>query len=258
MLALALAVALATAGPTSDSSQAISWNGVTLGMRVSQLRAMLGDPVEITPSSDERLARYWIPGSDSTFFFIVEQRGYVAAFHAFTEATPSSSITTVPADPSGVRLGDTMQSIEQLHPGFQTGAGDNGDQTLIGPGPTPHSGIGYDFDGGRLHSFDWVIRLPQQLPILPPISEPDGTSIANAIMDVQSNEMDGVHWEYIFIEFQACDGNTSWRPSGTQALLDENGKTYDRDHAICPRREPSVISISTSRVSLESSDSLPR
>ncbi len=218
----------------ADTAGQIVWHGIVLGTPASKLKATFGDPLRITQGNDERVARYWIPGDDATFFLITEQRGYIFAFHAFTTSTPIAALENVPADPSGVHLGDTIQTVEQLHPSFKTETGDQGEPMLIGPGPLPDTAVIYDFDQGRVHSFAWQMEVPAGLPALPMLTEPDGSSMSNAIVDVQSDEFAGVHWEYLFIAFQPCDGNTAWRPSGEQALLSEHQRTYDRDHVVCP------------------------
>lgn len=211
----------------------IVWNGVQLGVPVSTLRDIIGDPLKIIPDPTERNARYWVPGSDSTFFLVMEERGYVRGFDVFVEATPTEPVEFVPSDPSGVHLGDTMQTVKQLHPNFAVGKGDHGEPVIFGDGPLPKSVVVYDFDKGRVHSFDWQMKLPANLPTLPPISEPDGSSIANAILTIQSNESNGMHWQDLYLSFQQCDTQAQWQEKG-QGIIWNSGHAYTVDHAVCP------------------------
>jgi hypothetical protein len=217
----------------ADAPSRVVWNGVELGVAVSGLRYALGDPLSITPDPTEPEARYWIPGSDSTFFLVLEERGYVRGIDAFVEATPTAPVANVPPDPSGVHLGDTMQTVKQLHPNFSTGS-DHGQPVIFGTGPLPNSIVVYEFDQGHVHSFDWQMKLPAGAPTLPPISESDGTSIANAILDVQANESFGMHWEDLFIAYQPpCDTQTQWQRTG-QGIVWNQGHPFDVDHVVCP------------------------
>jgi hypothetical protein len=216
----------------ADAPANIVWNGVQLGVAVSTLRDTLGDPLTITPDPTEPEARYWIPGSDSTFFLILEERGYVRGIDVFVEATPTAPVANVPPDPSGVHLGDTMQTVKQLHPNFSTGS-DHGQPVIFGTGPLPNSIVVYEFAGGRVHSFDWQMKLPAGAPELPPISEPDGSSVANAILDVQANESAGEHWEDLFIADQQCDTQAQWQENG-QGIFWSQGHPFDIDHVVCP------------------------
>jgi hypothetical protein len=236
--AVTIALSLVAFGGARTTAEAaapaqIVWNGVQLGEAVSTLRDALGDPIRIIPDPTEPEARYWIPGSDSTFFLVLEKDGYVRGIHAFVEATPTAPVANVPPDPSGVQLGDTMQTVKQLHPNFTLGKGDQGEPVIFGAGPLRDSVVVYDFDHGRVHSFDWQMKLPANLPTLPPISEPDGTSVANAILDVQANESAGMHWEDLFISFQPCDTQALWQQTG-QGIDWVQGHPYDVNHVVCP------------------------
>ena len=230
-LALLSALALVAASPES----AATWNGVTLGTPASQLRATLGDPLRILESKDgsSHVARYWLAGSDSTFFLIVERRGYVEAFHAFTQATPDAPIAAVPPDPSGVRLGDTLESVKAKHPGFRSDTGDDGAPRLVGRGPGTSTAIMYEFAGGRVRVFEWSSPVPDSAPVLPGLTEPAGDSLPTALLDAQKDETSGVHFEYMYVGYHPCDDKTPWHFEH-QALLNENGRAYDRLHVLCP------------------------
>ncbi|MGB8150658.1 MAG: hypothetical protein WCE97_05630 [Candidatus Cybelea sp.] len=53
----------------------VVWRGVTLGAPAAGLRPLLGDPLRIVPFKNgaRRIARYWIPGANSTYFLVTEE-----------------------------------------------------------------------------------------------------------------------------------------------------------------------------------------
>jgi hypothetical protein len=225
MLTIAIAAALTTS---------VMWNGVTLGAPVSTLRPILGDPLRIVTSSDGSLhaARYWIAGSNATFFIVLEKRGAIQAVHAFATAMEPGGFANVPADPSGVRLGDTLESVKAVHSKFRSETTDDGAQLLVGPVGDSTEAT-YEFKDGRVRSFQWTLPVADDAPAQPQLAMPPGDSIATAILDAQKDESNGVRWEYMYLAFTTCDGETSWKSKG-QALITSGGRAYDRLHAVCP------------------------
>lgn len=213
----------------------VTWNGVTLGEPVSALRPILGDPLRVVPSSDGtmRAGRYWIAGSDATFVIVLESRGVVEAFHAFvTEMTPGG-FSNVPADPSGVRLGDTLESVKTVHPGFHSETTDDGAPQLDGRIGEFGPAVTYGFKDGSVRSFQWTLPVAGGTPAQPLLTVPAGDSPATAILDMQKNERSGVDWEYMYLAFTSCDGKTHWKTQ-QQSLINSGGHAYDRLHVICP------------------------
>ena len=209
------------------------WNGVTLLGPASTLRAQFGDPVRLIVSQDgtSRIARYWIPGAESTYFLVIETRGYIRSFDVFTEATPQAVLNNVAPDPSGIRLGEPLADVSKAHPDFTTRT-DDGTPTLTGH-VTPAVAAVYSFAGDRLHSFQWIAPVPESSPALAPITMPSGDSPATAILDMMKNETDGVAWEYRYLAFQPCDKDTRWRLMN-QSLIKQGERAYDRLQVVCP------------------------
>ena len=213
---------------------AVTWNNVTLGGAAAPLRSLIGDPMRITSFNDgiRRIARYWMPGSDTTYFLVIEEHGYVVGFNAFADPVPAATSDNLPADPSGVRVGDTLDAVKAKHPDFRSGVNDDGSPYLIGKA-SPAVAVVYTLANGRVSSFQWGTKLAGDLPELAPISEPTGTSASAAVLDVQKNETDGVAWEYRYIAFHPCADGQRWQPK-KQSLLTDHGRPYDRLHVVCP------------------------
>lgn len=259
---------------TLGAGRSITWRGVTLGEPISNLRRSFGDPIRTVwamaviahshSSAPRGLVRgpfaripgwpitrrsrvrwFWIPGSDFTFFTASSENGYVTAFEAFLEGEdPSAPLLNVPADPSGVRLGDTMQSVEAIHPEFHPQEYDPGlycaghcasgpFYVMRGRGPLPNVEVMYEFDAGRVADFTWYLTSAPQPPLAEP-PEPDGESTRTALLDVQRDEEDGVNWERLYIANQFCDnGGEVWQIQ-SQSLMEYRGRAYDRVHVVCP------------------------
>jgi hypothetical protein len=233
-MAVVAFLAYGSAGAVAAEPQ-VTWNNVTLGAPVSALRARVGDPLRVLVMEDgaTRVARYWLAGSPSTFYLVVEKRGYVEGINAFSTDLSPGKFENVPADPSGVRLGDTLESVKVAHPGFRSETAGDGTQQLFGNVASPAAGIIYEFQSGRVRSFHWATPIPEGLPDLPILPEPAGDTIATSILAVQNDEMAGVRWEDIYVAFHPCDGTTLWKLQH-QALTHENGRAYDRLHVVCP------------------------
>jgi hypothetical protein len=224
----AVCVAALSPGP------AISWNNVALGAPVSSLRPLVGDPLRVVVSPDgaTRIGRYWLPGLSSTVFLVLEQRGYIQGFSATTKDVSAGGFESVPPDPSDVHLGDSLDGVKKLHPEFHTEAADDGSPQLVGKVTNPTAGVVYEFQGGRVRSFQWGILDPG-LPELPPLADPPGDSTATAVLDLQKTESQGTNWEALYLGYHRCDGQTPWNLT-LQSTVRENGHVYDRLHVACP------------------------
>lgn len=233
-LLAAVLLGTATAVVAQVAEPAVTWNGITLGGAASSLRSSIGDPLRISLFNDgtRRIARYWVPGMDTTYFLIIEEHGYVVGFDGFSEPAPTAVLENVPPDPTGVRVGDTLEAVKTKHPDFRAGVDDDGAPYLIGKA-SPTVAVVYSFEGGRVSRFQWGTKLPADRPELSPLSEPSGASPSNAILDVQKNEADGTAWEYRYLAFHPCaDG--SRRQLKKQALVNDRGRSYDVLHVVCP------------------------
>jgi hypothetical protein len=232
--ALAVMIPLVSMPCAAPAAVGVTWNGVTLGVPVSTLRATLGDPLRVVASDDAatRIGRYWIPGSDATFFLLIEKRGYVVGFRAFSEEAVKGLVANVPPDPGGVHLGDTMQSVKTSNPELHATTGVDGAEALIGHLADRSAGMSYDFEDGLVRGFQWGAADAVAADAAP-LTDPAGDSIATAVLDTQKNERDGVRWEYLYVGYHPCDGQTMWKLS-QQALTREGGRSYDRLHVVCP------------------------
>jgi hypothetical protein len=195
---------------------------------------VLGDPLRIVSFENDtrRIARYWLAGSNSTYVLVIEERGYVTSFDAFTDAVPRAEIASVPADPFGVRLGETYAAVKATPRDLLGDVDEDGVSFLVGKASST-IGVEYTFADGRLHSFQWVAPIPSDKPALAPLAESSGDAPASAILDLQPDERDGAAWEYQYLTFHPCGGTARWRLE-QQKIVNENGRTYDRLHVVCP------------------------
>jgi hypothetical protein len=218
----------------SESAQTndVTWHDITLGMPTADLRSRLGDPLRTVAFENGRsVSRYWVPRTDA-LIFVLRERGYVTGFRAAVEQAPAEPLTSVPPDPSGIRLGDSLDRVKTVHPDFHAGTDADGMPTLSGRA-SANAGVVYDFDQNRVNGFQWGTQLAANQPSLPDGVQPSGASEADAILDAQNNETDGVRWEYVYLSYHPCDGKTQW-VLANQALAHDNRRAYDRLHVVCP------------------------
>lgn len=220
------------AAVTLAADTPVVWHGVTLGAPASTLRPQFGDPLRIVPVNGARVARYWLPGANSTYLLVVEDAGYISSFEAFTDVAPTAVLDNIAPDPSGVRLGDTLEAVKSAHPDYHS-AIDPDDRPLLAVRISPTTNASYVFDNGRLRSFQWTSTAHAAQPALPPLTAPTGDSLFAAILDRQGNETDGVAWEYRYLAFHPCSGDTRWQIR-SQSSMHAAGRAYDRLHVVCP------------------------
>ena len=157
---------------------------------------------------------------------------YIQGFSATTKDVSAGGFESVPPDPSDVHLGDSLDGVKKLHPEFHTEAADDGSPQLVGKVTNLTAGVVYEFQGGRVRSFQWGILDPG-LPELPPLADPPGDSTATAVLDLQKTESQGTNWEALYLGYHRCDGQTPWNLT-LQSTVRENGHVYDRLHVACP------------------------
>lgn len=257
----------ATAEPAS-----ITWQGITIGEPTLRLRSTFGDPlyvggiIAVIKGEMKNLVKplhpgylwpgvpreqssvvywFWFPGSTSTFFMVLSEQGHVVGFEAaLAGEDPSRSLTSLPADPSGVHLGDTMASVEAKHPAFNPEEAEGYDcfggwcpsgpfYVLSGDGPLRKSHIVYEFDAGRVSDFQWYLSAPSQ-PALPEPTAPSGESPAEAILDLQHNDADGLEWERLFVTSADCDNDGVRWTVRRQSTINYQGRAFGMITAVCP------------------------
>jgi len=161
-----------------------------------------------------------------------EERGYITGISAYLSASSAATANGPEADPNGVRLGDTSDSVTARHLEAHSGVDDRGQATLVGHVSTS-VGFGYTFAGGRVAYIQWGTNATGSLPELAALALPAGDSPATAILVVAKNESDGVSWEYRFLGFHPCDGDTGWKLS-QQSLRHDGTRSYDVLPVTCP------------------------
>lgn len=163
---------------------------------------------------------------------VVEERGYVVSFDAFTDSVPAAVMETVPPDPFGVRLGEKLEDVKAKHPEFHGDVDESGNPFLIGQ-ISSTTGVEYSFQGDRVRAFQWVLPVPADKAALAPLTAATGDALSSAILDLQPNETDGMAWEYRYLAFHPCSESARWQLQ-TQSLLHESTRAYDRLHVACP------------------------
>jgi hypothetical protein len=249
LLAVVLAVSDA---PSGGGERGPRWFGLAFGTAVVSYRPLLGDPLRVVrfpeamtgsgagpdpAQPSERKARFWLAAAPGSFLIVTERHGAVAGIEAFTTASPSAPIGAVEADPSGVRLGSTLDDVVAKHPAAVRSVDTAGDVHLTGLVDAARGITGdYRFAGGRLVADAWFTRPASDGPQLPgatPYVDPAGDGETTAILDAQANERDGVAWEYLYLRFHPCDGTAAWRP-GLQSVRRANERVYDVIETTCP------------------------
>jgi hypothetical protein len=214
------------------------WFGMSFGAPVVTYRQRLGDPLFVDASlGSERQARFWLTSGPPVFLIVTERRGAVTGIEAVAETPPTGPVFAVEADPSGVVFGSTLDEVAQKHPAARRWSDHDGAIHLVDRLDVPRRiVVDYRFSNGRLVADAWFIPASTDGPQLPgatPFAEPAGESEQTAILDAQTNDHDGVAWEYLYLRYHPCDANTAWRV-GTQSVRRRDARTYNVFEATCP------------------------
>jgi hypothetical protein len=217
-----------------------AWLGVTIGAPAAPLRQTLGDPLLLTGFNDAappyRAARYELEGT-TILLLVTEAWGRVSGLQAFVRETPESPIS-MPPDPSGIVLGQTIEEVVAKHPRAQRSV--EGDWVWLVETVSGHPDIkvAYKFFlTGRLVSIGYLrtsssgAKPPSDA--LPALAEAAGDSYENAIVDGQKHEMTGVDWEYLYLALHPCAPNQRWKTQ-RQSLQRHENRVYDVLHVACP------------------------
>jgi hypothetical protein len=189
---------LAQAAIASPAS--VTWDSITLGAPASSIRARFGDPLRVVvfDKPPQHVARYSFPGSDSTYVLVMEERGYVKV------------------------------NAPMLHASVD----EDGAPQLAGQ-VSATTRVRYGFKNGRVPAILWSTSVLHDGADGPPLADPAGDSISTAILNMQTNEIDGVAWEYRYLAFHPCGNDGRWRLK-QQALMNKEGRAYDLLHVVCP------------------------
>jgi hypothetical protein len=241
MLAVALlSTVLAVAGdpPLGNGEAGPRWFGMSFGAPVVTYRQRLGDPLRVDASlAVERQARFWVANGPPVYVIVTERRGAVTGIEAFAEKPLTGPIVAVEADPSGVVLGSTLEEVARVHRNARRSTDLDGAIHLIDRVDASRSiVVDYRFGNGRLVADAWFTPASTDGPQLPgatPFAEPAGESEQTAILDAQTNDHDGVAWEYLYLRYHPCDAKTAWR-IGAHSVHQSNARAYDVLEATCP------------------------
>jgi hypothetical protein len=231
MIQFALAVSILgiTPSPAPAMTPNVTWNNITLGAPSAQLRTVWGDPLAVTNDGGVALARYWLPGTQASYVFVLDRGGQIVGFATFRE--PDGEAENIPPDPSNVKVRDTFESAKAKHPEFELKQDDSGSQTL--EGSVDHVRVSYRIVADRVTAISWIRLSGLSSQAVPGIGNPAGDSFDDAILDVQANEMNGTAWEYRYLAFHPCADNSRWKLA-KQSLAQKAGKSYDILHVVCP------------------------
>jgi hypothetical protein len=113
--------------------------------------------------------------------------------------------------------------------------------------------VRYGFKNGRVTAILWSTSVLHDGADGPPLADPAGDSISTAILNMQTNEIDGVAWEYRYLAFHPCGNDGRWRLK-QQALMNKEGRATICFTSCVHRRRSNATSFSTSQTFSASSE----
>ena len=228
VLRLLLAVLLASvptvarAAETPPAWTSVTFGGVKLGEPMSAVRARLGDPVHDEDLGKGFLKARYLGDHNHVYLGVTHKNGNVA----MVSLTPTPwSNEAAAADPFGVKFGITEDALVRLRgKPDSTDNGDGANRLLYGTSARWE----YVIKDGKV-SMITLIAPPAELAALPATVVPaahQGASFRDAVVVIASNEIDGVGWEHIYVNDNACTGQGKPAFAG-QALSTHGSHAYD-------------------------------
>ena len=218
--------AAAVPAPAASPVASDAWLGLVLGESSRDVRASLGKPVEIVPTSAGELWRYDYDGRNVGLELLFDQ-GELVNIAARVKPAKRSSL----ADPLGGALGMSASALATAR-GTPIATYDSGASVAYGSA----DGVRwfYTFDAG-------VVSAIEESKPLPPTPQPaqviadsthDGSSLGKALVVTATDDADATNAEYVYIRGLECGTSGSWQVT-TQRLIEQAGKYYDQLHAVC-------------------------
>lgn len=216
-----------TVGPTATPSPAVvaAWLGVTLGESSKDVRAQLGRPRQIIPSSVGDLWRYDIDNGNVTLELVLNQDQVLQISARLKDGKQS-----VLSDPFGASLGMSSQTLQSTR-GAPIATYDGGASLAYGD----TSGVRwfYGLDNGVVTAIEVSKPMPPP-PAAEVMSDPahDGSTLSKAFLVKASTQTDSTNAEMRFLHQQPCSAGGNWQVAGEE-LVTAAGHFYDLFHVAC-------------------------
>lgn len=215
------------ASPTSAVSPVPQlWLGLALGESTVNVRATLGKPLAIVPTSAGDLWRYDFDNHNVGLELLFDQDQLVN-IAARVKPAKQSSLT----DPFGGALGISAAALQTVR-GAPIATYDSGSSVAYGAS----DGVRwfYTIDNGLVSAIEESRPLPPTPPPAQVIADAthDGSSIAKALVVTATTDADAVNAEYVYIRGLECGVSGTWQVTG-QNRIAQGGHDYDQLHATC-------------------------
>jgi hypothetical protein len=224
-------VALDTAPTASPSPAATpapvitSWLGVSLGEASKDVRAQLGKPRQIVPSSVGDLWRYDTDNGNVTLELVINQDQVLNIAARLNDGKHSSL-----ADPFGGEIGMNAQALQTVR-GTPIASYDNGANLAYGEA----AGVRwfYAMDNGVVSGIEVSKPLPPP-PAAQVIADAahDGSTLDKALVVKAATQTDGTNAEVAFLHKLTCENGGSWQISGEE-FIPVAGRFFDLYHVSC-------------------------
>ncbi|HET9343757.1 MAG TPA: hypothetical protein VFO25_12660 [Candidatus Eremiobacteraceae bacterium] len=217
--------AASPAPPASPAGMPL-WLGLALGESTLNVRATLGKPLEIVPTSAGDLWRYDFDRHNVGLELLFDQDQLVNIAARMKPAKQSSL-----ADPFGGALGMSAAALQTAR-GAPIATYDSGSSVAYGES----DGVRwfYTIDNGQVSAIEESRPLPPTPPPAQVVVDAahDGTSIAKALVVTAKTDADAVNAEYVYIRGLECGVSGTWQVTG-QSLISQGSRYYDQLHATC-------------------------
>ena len=235
LLALPVVLGLLTgtvAAQTGPTPQAGTFEGITIGEPMANLRPTLGDPIRVDVARNFAIWRYLTHG-DGIYLDVLVSNNVA---QSVTVVSRLSGVAYTA--PSGVAFGMTADQVRaKLGPARRESTNsDDGSLDLWYPA-LPYAWI-YEFHANKLDFIQLIASpdLVRQLPPGPLATPNDGTSLPNAIWIRPPNMLANSVWIDAFLATNGCGHNGHWKELSLKLVADaakNDPFAYSVVHAQC-------------------------
>lgn len=211
--------------PSPTPTLVDAWLGVTLGEDSHAVRAQLGKPLEIAPTSIGDVWRYNFDSGNVTLELMLTQDQVVNIAARVKDGKHSAL-----ADPFGAALGMSPTALQSVR-GTPIATYDDGARLAYGQS----AGVRwfYSIDNGAVSAIEVSKPLPPPPAAhLTADTQHDGTSSDRAIVVEATSQGDVAAAETDYLHSLACDAGGNWVVT-SQQLIVANGRYFDRFHVAC-------------------------
>ncbi|MGP8100281.1 MAG: hypothetical protein ACLQHL_05875 [Candidatus Cybelea sp.] len=221
------------AAQTPSAPAAGTFEGITIGEPMANLRPTFGDPIQVFAAGNNAVIWRYLTHGDGVYVDVLVKNNVALSVTVLSRLSGVAYVA-----PSGVALWMTPDQVRaKLGPARHESTNSDDGSLDLWYAALPYAWI-YEFHGNKLDFIQLIASpdLVRQLPPGPVATPNDGTSLANAIWVRPPNLLANSVWIDAFFATNACGHSGRWKEISSKLIADtakNDPLAYSVVHARC-------------------------